>query len=327
MLQDLQACYRMLDLEPGATPEEVKRSYRELVQIWHQDRFEGDARLRHRAQEKLKEINLAYERIGKEAVSGSGSSSESRGTSNPGTNHREQSAGRSWSTANSFVNTLGMKFVPVRGADVLFSIWETRVQDYAAYARAASGVNGEWQKPGFAQEGTHPVVNVSWEDARKFATWLTEKERREGRLTAQQGYRLPTDVEWSRAVGLASESGTTPEQRDGKIKDVCPWGTQWPPPLGAGNYDRSLNTDSFEYTSPVASFAANQFGLFDLGGNVWEWCEDFYDGSSGARVLRGASWRNRVRGALLSSRRDNDSADDRRDCCGFRLVLVGVSVR
>lgn len=63
MITDLSECYRILDLAPGATQEEVKRSYRELVKVWHPDRFANDPELQKKAQEKLKLINLAYERI------------------------------------------------------------------------------------------------------------------------------------------------------------------------------------------------------------------------------------------------------------------------
>jgi curved DNA-binding protein CbpA len=63
VLNDLQDSYRVLELEPGATLEDAKRSYRELVKVWHPDRFANDPRLQKKAQEKLKEINLAYERI------------------------------------------------------------------------------------------------------------------------------------------------------------------------------------------------------------------------------------------------------------------------
>jgi hypothetical protein len=227
----------------------------------------------------------------------------------------------------SRTNSLGMRFVAVPGTEVLFSIWETRRQDYEAYANAAGGVDGEWRSAGFTQSANHPVVKVSWEDAQKFAAWLTEKERREGQLTAQQSYRLPTDVEWSRAVGLASETGATPKARDGGVKDVFPWGTEWPPPFGSGNYDASLETDPVEKTGAVGSFSPNDFGIFDLGGNVWEWCEDYYDGSSGARVLRGASFDDRDRDSLLSSYRRDIPADIRIDILGFRLVLVGAGVR
>ena len=219
---------------------------------------------------------------------------------------------------NAFVNTLGMPFVPVSGTDVQFCIWETRVKDYAEYAAANSGVDASWKKPSvlgisISQETTHPVVNVSWEDANAFCAWLTKKELAAGKITANQRYRLPTDVEWSVAVGLGRETGSTPEAKDMGVKDVYPWGKEWPPPKGAGNYaDTACKlefgpkykaktgndltviegyTDGFAYTSPVGSFAANKDGLHDMGGNVWEWCEDWYDPAAKAyRVLRGASW-------------------------------------
>ena len=83
---------------------------------------------------------------------------------------------------NAFVNTLGMPFVPVAGTDVQFCMWETRVKDYAAYAAANSGVDASWKNPSvlginIAQKETHPVVNVSWNDANAFCTWLTPFSR------------------------------------------------------------------------------------------------------------------------------------------------------
>ena len=77
----------------------------------------------------------------------------------------------------------------------------------------------------------------------------------------------------------------------------------------------------------MGTFPASASGLYDLGGNVWEWCEDFYEGQSGARVLRGGSWSNRAPVLLLSSGRFRFSADGRGDFLGFRVVLVGVPVR
>lgn len=240
-----------------------------------------------------------------------------------------------------FENSLGMKFVmvPVINADgkqtVMFSIWETRVRDYAAYAKEQSGVNGEWEQPGFEQGPEHPVVNVSWEDAKRFCVWLTGKERAEGKIGAQQEYALPTDALWSWGVGIGEEEERagklrSPQERDEKIKAgqhpwAYPWGKDWPPPKGAGNYGSSLKVDEYKYTSPVGSFAANLHGLFDLGGNVWEWCEDYYDGTSGARVLRGGSWCNDGPRNLLSSGRYYYVAHLRGHPCGFRVVLFGVA--
>ena len=249
----------------------------------------------------------------------------------------------------AFVNTLGMKFVPVPRTGVRFCIWETRVADYAAYASANSGVDGEWKSPGFTQTDTHPVVKVSWKDGQAFCDWLTRKERAAGKITASQRYRLPTDAEWSVAVGLGRETGSTPEAKDMGVKDVYPWGNTWPPPKGAGNYaDTAYKlklgpkykaaagkelpvikgyTDGFAFTSPAGSFGANQFGLHDLSGNVWEWCEDWYDPAAQEyRVLRGASWDSSIRDSLLSSYRLGGTPDNRYgNIGGFRCVLVDGS--
>ena len=237
-----------------------------------------------------------------------------------------KAAGKKSTPPKAFTNTLGMKFVPVKGTEVAFCIWETRVKDYAAYAAANAGVDESWKSPGFTQADTHPVVNVSWEDANAFCAWLTKKELAEGKIKAGQKYRLPTDAEWSVAVGLGRETGSSPEEKDMGVKDVYPWGKEWPPPKGAGNYYKILKVDNFEYTSPVGSFAANKLGLHDMGGNVWEWCEDWYDPAAKAlRVLRGASWYYYGPDYLLSSTRIYDSPGGRSSDVGFRCVLVGGS--
>ena len=215
-------------------------------------------------------------------------------------------------------NSLGMRFLPVPGAAALFGVWPVRVQDYEPFAQETAQ---KWLRPKFKQEPTHPVVSVSWDDARRFCLWLTEKERRAGQLGERDEYRLPTDLEWSAAVDLGKETGATPAERDGKLRDVYPWGKDWPPPKNVGNYDGELRKDDFDYTSPVGSFPANRHGLHDLGGNVWEWCSDAYDGQENYRVLRGASWHSSKPHTLLSSARLSNSPGHRVDIIGFRCVL------
>jgi hypothetical protein len=242
-----------------------------------------------------------------------------------------------------FTNSLGMRFVPVPGTDVLFSVWPTRVQDYAAFAAANPGTDDSWKDPEYQDEQVtpgpmHPVVNVSWEDAKRFCDWLTRTERAAGRLIAGQAYRLPTNVEWSWAVGIGDrEGGGTPKDKDRKLAGVYPWGTQWPPPAGAGNFaDETAKEkfpdwtiiagyrDGFATTSPVGRFAANRHGLHDLSGNVWEWCEDWYDGERKNRVLRGGSWSHSAPLHLLASYRVSGVPGARIDYWGFRCVVVGV---
>jgi formylglycine-generating enzyme required for sulfatase activity len=214
-----------------------------------------------------------------------------------------------------------MKFAPVTGSDALFCIWPTRVQDYEIFVKEE---RRDWPKPDFKQEPTHPAVNVSWEDARAFCAWLTAKECKEGILDNKQHYRLPADLEWSRAVGLESETGRTPKERHENTEGVYPWGTRWPPPPGAGNYNKTLRVDAFEHTSPVGSFKQNQYGLYDLGGNVWEWCEDWFDDEQKYRVLRGGSWSSDDARLLLSSFRFSFYPSLRRSRNGLRVVLAGA---
>ncbi|MFM8468844.1 MAG: formylglycine-generating enzyme family protein [Limisphaerales bacterium] len=215
-------------------------------------------------------------------------------------------------------NSLGQRFLPVPGVAALFGVWPVRVQDYELFAQETQH---KWARPKFRQDPAHPAVNVSWDDARAFCHWLTEKERRAGRLGERDEYRLPTDLEWSAAVDLGKETGATPAERDGQIRDVSPWGKEWPPPKNVGNYDAELRRDNFDYTSPVGSFPANKHGLHDLGGNVWEWCSDSYDGKADYRVLRGASWHSAKPHTLLSSARLFNSPGHRVDIVGFRCVL------
>jgi TPR repeat protein len=256
-----------------------------------------------------------------------------------------------WVTANSvdeatreapFVNSLGMPFVPIPRFETRFCIWPVRVQDYEQYCASTGAA---YPPCPFPQGSDHPVVGVTWNDAIDFCVWLTEKERAEGKIDNNIIYRLPTDLEWSSAVGLPHEPEAFASDRHLKIQGY-PWGLRWPPPENAGNYEHHRNNqldgfiyklyerpdylkrydhkngtheefqaarkedwdsmfeyrsnelkrlwadhwipiDSFEYTSPVGSFESNPLGIFDLGGNVWEWC---MDGGEELTVTRGGSY-------------------------------------
>jgi hypothetical protein len=230
----------------------------------------------------------------------------------------------------TFANSLDMKFARV--GDVQFCVWDTRVRDFDAFARATSLKSNSWREPGFKQGSTHPVICVSWEDATAFCRWLTDREHQSGLLPANRFYRLPTDVEWSQAVGLPAEQGETPQERDVSAPGVYPWGKAWPPPAGAGNYTGQETTsdvaikgynDGYAWTSPVGSFRPNAFGLYDMGGNVWQWCQDTWNADSQERVLRGASWYNgALNQSLLSSCRIHAKPDSSADNYGFRCVLA-----
>lgn len=230
-------------------------------------------------------------------------------------------------------NSLGMKFAAVGG--VLFATTETRVKDYAQFVADTHHSKTRWQSPGFEQTPEHPVVMVSWVDAVSFCKWLTDRERAAGLLKQGEVYRLPTDLEWSQAVGLSGEKGATPEARDMGVKNQFPWGKQWPPPQGAGNYtgqesgaDKVIAGyhDGFVNTAPVGSFSANSKGLYDLGGNVWEWCSDTWNAKDRGRVLRGGSWyQGSMQLGLLSSCRIPAAPDREAPFIGFRIVRTPAS--
>jgi formylglycine-generating enzyme required for sulfatase activity len=253
-----------------------------------------------------------------------------------------------------FVNSLGMRFVPVAvsgGKPVLFSVWKTRVKDFEAFAADAHydatknmysltpkgqsehDVNN-WKAPGFEQSELNPVCGVSYLDGVAFCAWLSKKEGK--------NYRLPTDHEWSCAVGIGDKERAEDGPRGNHLKvgDVYPWGKQWPPPKGAGNYcgeechglpNLPKNykgiagyRDGYVFTAPVGSFDANSLGLYDIGGNLWEWCGDLMDPDRKERmhrVLRGGSWGDELPACLLSSFRKHDLPDNRGVIYGFRVVL------
>lgn len=248
-----------------------------------------------------------------------------------------------------YVNSLGMKFVPVpiKGGPtdsqkshqlVLVCIHETRKGDYRQFSDAVRGVNGAWKGVthwdlAVSQTDDHPVVNVNWEDSVAFCEWLTKKEG--------LPYRLPTDHEWSCAAGIGEleDPDVNPEDKSGRVKDRYPWGATWPPPDKSGNYgdatsaEKSNFTDIERYddgyatTAPVMSFPPNALGLYDLGGNAWEWCQDWYGTGEISKVLRGQSWWSSggERGDKLSSYRFKDWANSyhaRAKHYGFRCVIV-----
>lgn len=249
-----------------------------------------------------------------------------------------------------WVNSLGMRFVPLE--EIHFAVCETRLRDFQAFVDA-TGYDAEggmyslaqdgfkqhgnsWKNPGFPQSPDHPIVGLSWDDAKQFCAWLTRKERNEGALSPVETYRLPTDFEWSQAAGLKDETGPTPEDRSEKIPEVYPWGSQYPPPPNAGNYAGAEARpgapvkwavianyqDNFPRTAPVMSYPANAAGIFGLGGNVWEWCADLYNNTSKWRVLRGGSWATSRQEKMLSSYRRGYDPSFRHDDVGFRCVIA-----
>jgi serine/threonine protein kinase/formylglycine-generating enzyme required for sulfatase activity len=247
----------------------------------------------------------------------------------PGGTAKSPLPGKAWASAAT-----DMEFVWLAKAGVWFGKYEVTNAEYRKFKRDHD--SGEYE--GHTLNGDRqPVVNVSWEDAKAFCKWLTAEDRRQGRLSTGWAYRLPYDWEWSVAVGLDEARAGSPGDKSGKIEGVYPWGKEWPPPRGAGNYSGSESesglriegySDEYPVTAPVGSFVANAHGLYDLSGNVWEWCEDWYDpGEQKCRVLRGGSWLSFNPVLLLSSVRSGFHSVNRYGGNGFRVVLSRGSAR
>lgn len=169
----------------------------------------------------------------------------------------------------------------------------------------------DWRNPGFEQTDDDPVVCVSWVDASDYIGWLNA---RTGRT-----YRLPTEAEWE----YAARGGKDPEKRPsfeyagGEKLDELGW----------------YEDNSHGETKPVGLKLKNELGLYDMSGNVWEWCEDWYEKYRSKpqtdpkgpvegvnRVFRGGGWSSTA-GRCRVAYRFHDRPTNRRNLVGFRLVL------
>jgi len=239
--------------------------------------------------------------------------------------------------------------------NVLFCVWPTRLKDFEEFVKEVPDAKerGEefrpdsylqddvWRNPGYDQQPDFPVVGVSWLQAQAFCKWLTGKERAAGVIGPRDEYRLPTDAEWTAAAG----SGP------------YPWGHDWPPPPKSGNFadetwahaigykfgfpDMQGYNDGYAMVAPVGSFTPNRFGLFDMAGNVMQWCQDKYrvdmvppellekfpylktDKFEGEDLylMRGSNWQSEG-DRLHSYWRRLGVQEFRLDAGGFRCVLV-----
>lgn len=176
----------------------------------------------------------------------------------------------------------------VRLDDFYMGKYEVTVEQWKKFIQDTGYKGDGFNYPDFTQDNNHPVVCVSWYEAKAFVDWLSGK--------TGEKYRLPTEAEWeyaARSRGQKVRYGT-------KTGDVS---------HDLVNYEGTGGKDQWQYTSPVGSFPANPLGLYDMVGNVWEWCSDWYDEdyynhspvdnpngprSGYCRALRGGSWDDNV---------------------------------
>ena len=213
---------------------------------------------------------------------------------------------------------------------------ETTFWQFGLYC-AASGLNIQDFAFSGVVNGSHPVVNVTWYDAARYANWLSEREGKKPPYIFKgdklkeidfkaNGYRLPTEAQWE----YAARSGGKNEVYAGfsdpdslylfaNFYDI------------AGGYKKAGQNDGYKYLAQVGTFRANGLGLYDMSGNVWEWCQDWKapykpdeqqdpvgpdEGDS--RVFRGGSWSHEP-AYLRASYRNGNSPGNRNNRIGFRF--------
>ncbi len=183
---------------------------------------------------------------------------------------------------------------------------ETTVAQWKVFCNATGRSMPE--APSWGWIDSHPIVNVNYGDAVAYCDWLAEK--------MDADYRLPTEAEWEYAARGGKQSAGY-KYSGGRSLDNAGW----------------YNANSNEQTHPVAQKKANELGIYDMSGNVWEWCKDWYGSYSNAaqtnpkgatsganRVLRGGSWNSSASHCRVAYR-DNGDPSSRSYYDGFRVVL------
>lgn len=247
----------------------------------------------------------------------------------------------------SFVEATGYKTEAERNRGALGCFPDEK--DYVDRFHKSADVT--WKSPGFEQTDQHPVVAISWNDAQAFCRWLSDRDG--------VRYRLPTEAEWEYACRAGESTwycwGEDPDEAyvhanvaDGALEAAQPDTTR---------YQRAVRLtanegDEVVFTAPIASYKPNAWGLHDMHGNVWEWCEDrwsadlyerYFDGVPRQerdqvlvtdpvvteatdqhkygdwRVIRGGGW-TCAPAAVRSSIRTFAEASDATVYTGFRIV-------
>ena len=192
-------------------------------------------------------------------------------------------------------------------------VYEVTVVQYAQFVKD-SGTKHE--EPRFKQAGDHPVVNVSWDDAQAFCQWLSKKS---GKTVV-----LPTEAQWEYACRAGSNTRFSFGDKEEDLGDYA-----W--------HDGNSKDKTAKFTHPVGQKKANAWGLYDMHGNVWEWCANVYGVYAGAgadpagpkegklRVVRGGSWDTDPKFCRSAFRNWIDPVN-RRDIYGFRVAVVSAGV-
>ena len=237
----------------------------------------------------------------------------------------------------------------VRVSNFLMSRYSVTVAEFRKFVKA-SGYQTDAEKGGFSDIGSnaknkkegvinwrcgasgsvrplseenHPVVHVSWNDAVAYCRWISSKTGKR--------FRLPTEAE--REYACRADSRTSFNTGENVTTDQANYN-------GNNPYNNNPKGIYRENTVPVNSFAPNAWGLYNMHGNVWEWCSDWFSGTyygeckasgmvknpagpatGSGRVLRGGSWGGDA-GSCRSANRSGGISDGHDDDVGFRIVFV-----
>jgi formylglycine-generating enzyme required for sulfatase activity len=186
-----------------------------------------------------------------------------------------------------------------------------------------------WKLTGFAQTDEHPVVNVTWNDADAFCRWLAQR--------TGKAVRLPTEAEWEYACRAGSATRFYSGEDAETLVKVANVGDGTAKKKFQAWESTIASEDGYVFASPVGQFQANRFGLYDMHGNAWEWCQDWYGPYSDlsakdpvreepvkdkpGRVIRGGGWGKRTPRICSAARRNGGVPASRDIDLGFRVSL------
>lgn len=202
----------------------------------------------------------------------------------------------------------------VRVDEFYLAVTETTNAQYERFLKASGHQPPLYWQDQNLNGPNQPVVGVSWDDAVAFCHWLTQ--------VTGVPHNLPTEAQWEAAA------------RGGRTGQSYPWGAEAPDAGGIYRanlrHDRTAK-DGFLFTAPVGSFPANGYGLFDMAGNVSEWCLDQYTPACSGpfkpgllRLLKGGSWFSQARD-LRSAARQSAPPGYADGYIGFRVVRLAIS--
>jgi formylglycine-generating enzyme required for sulfatase activity len=304
---NLAESYRLLGLKPGASLQDARRSYHQLVKSFHPDRHQTSAGSRS-ATEETKRLNLAYERVCRALGAGLPSAPGKRKHDKP---PGAEASGKPPIHGQAFViSSCGIQLNwvapgrfqmgspdeeggrsndegPQTEVTISHGFWlgvfTVTQEEWKAVAEDAIGLNAE---PSYFRGHRLPVEQVSWDDCQTWLRELTAVEEAGNRLPYGFQYRLPREAEWEFACRAGASTRFHFGDDDGQLDDYAWY---------SGNSGSRIHS--------VGEKRTNAWGFYDMHGNVWEWCQDWYGPLPGGRVtdprgpvfginrvFRGGSW-------------------------------------